>query len=166
MSPKLVRMIASFHEDQQGAVQYDGSSSDPFLIKSRVKQGFACTRSRTLRHLFLSTAVLHLQPVRCVNPHLFNLARLQAKARVPNLMIYLFIYFIDIIQSEMPEQPMRPKAEWAINSEAMRAREIIVLVKSNQLVKNIETKQLQLAKHDSAAIVLVSKPALFATSGL
>ena len=33
------------------------------------------------------------------------------------------------------------EAEWAINSEAMRARGIIVLVKSNELVKNIETKQ-------------------------
>ena len=32
---------------------------------------------------------------------------------------------------------MRPKAEWAIDSEAMRARGIIVLVKSNQLVKKI-----------------------------
>ena len=31
---------------------------------------------------------------------------------------------------------MRPKAEWAIYSEAMRARGIIVLVKSNLLVKN------------------------------
>ena len=34
------------------------------------------------------------------------------------------------------------QAEWAIDSEAMKARVIIVLVKSNQLVKNIETKQL------------------------
>ena len=32
--------------------------------------------------------------------------------------------------------------EWAIDLEAIRARGIIVLVKSNQLVKNIETKQL------------------------
>ena len=32
---------------------------------------------------------------------------------------------------------MRPKAEWAIDSEAMRARGIIVLVKSNKLVKKI-----------------------------
>ena len=43
----------------------------------------------------------------------------------------------------------------------MRARGIIVLVKSNQLVKNIETKQLQLAKRDSAAIVLVFKAGAF-----
>ena len=44
-----------------------------------------------------------------------------------------------------------------IDSETMRVRGIIVLVKSNQLVKNIKTKQLQLAKRDSAAIVLVFK---------
>ena len=31
--------------------------------------------------------------------------------------------------------------EWAIDSEAMRVRGIIVLVKSNQLVKNIENKK-------------------------
>ena len=33
----------------------------------------------------------------------------------------------------------------------------IALVKSNWFVKNIETKQLKLAKHDLAAIVLVFK---------
>ena len=32
-------------------------------------------------------------------------------------------------------------AEWAFDSEAMRARGIIVLVKSNYLVKNIESKK-------------------------
>jgi len=37
---------------------------------------------------------------------------------------------------------MRPKAEWAINPEAIRARGIIVLIKSNLLVKNMEIKQL------------------------
>ena len=44
---------------------------------------------------------------------------------------------------------------------SLRGRGIIVLVKSNQLVKNIKTKQLQLAKHDSAAIVLVFKAVAF-----
>ena len=37
---------------------------------------------------------------------------------------------------------MRQKAEWAIDSEAMSARGIIVLVKSNLLVKNIENKNI------------------------
>ena len=36
---------------------------------------------------------------------------------------------------------MRPKAEWAIDSEAMRTRGIIVFVESNWLVKNIENKK-------------------------
>ena len=31
----------------------------------------------------------------------------------------------------LSQQPMRPKAEWAIDSVAIRARGIIVLVKSN-----------------------------------
>ena len=57
---------------------------------------------------------------------------------------------------------MRPKAEWAIDSEAMRARGIIVLVKSNYILRqNIETKQLELAKRDSAATVLVFKACAF-----
>ena len=43
----------------------------------------------------------------------------------------------------------------------MRVRGIIVLVKSNQLVKNMETKHFQLAKRDSAAIVLVFKAGAF-----
>ena len=38
------------------------------------------------------------------------------------------------------------ETDWAIDSEAMKARGIIVLVKSNMLVKSIETKQLYLAK--------------------
>ena len=38
---------------------------------------------------------------------------------------------------------------------------MIVLVKSNWLVKNMETKQLQQAKRDSAATVLVFKAGAF-----
>ena len=37
---------------------------------------------------------------------------------------------------------MRPKAEWAIDSEAVRARGIIVLVKSNWLVKKISRQNI------------------------
>ena len=37
---------------------------------------------------------------------------------------------------------MRPKAEWAIDSEAMKARGIIVLVKANKLVKKISRQNL------------------------
>ena len=66
---------------------------------------------------------------------------------------------------------MRPKAEWAIDLEAMRARGIIVLVKSNYLVKNIENnnnnkKRLSYLKLDFNPFFAAKKPALFATSGL
>ena len=36
---KLLRMITSFLEEIRGIVQHDGSSSDPFPIKSGIKQG-------------------------------------------------------------------------------------------------------------------------------
>ena len=42
----------------------------------------------------------------------------------------------------MGSESIAHEAEWAIDSEAMRARGIIVLVKSSLLVKNIATKQL------------------------
>ena len=42
----------------------------------------------------------------------------------------------------MGSESIAHEASRAIDSEAMRARGIIVLVKSNYLVKNIETKQL------------------------
>ena len=43
----------------------------------------------------------------------------------------------------MGSESIADEAEgWAIDSEAMRARGIIALVKSSWLVKNVETKQL------------------------
>ena len=51
--------------------------------------------------------------------------------------------------------------KWRVSSysEAMRARGIIFLVKSSSWFKNIETKQL--AKRDSATILLVFKAGAF-----
>ena len=66
---------------------------------------------------------------------------------------------------------MRPKAEWAIDSEAMRARGIIVLVK-NKLFgqKNIQTNHFSQVKTRLqsffTAKTLQIWRALFATSGL
>ena len=58
---------------------------------------------------------------------------------------------------------MRPKAAWATDSEVMRASRIIVLVKSNQLVK---ISKLQLVKARLKSFFAVKKPALFITGGL
>ena len=39
---------------------------------------------------------------------------------------------------------MRPKAECVIDSETVRARGIMVLIKSNWVIKNIETNKFSL----------------------
>ena len=51
--PKLLRMITSFV----------GSTSDP-LLNQELSETALCTRFHTLRHVFLPTAVLRLQPVK------------------------------------------------------------------------------------------------------
>ena len=56
---------------------------------------------------------------------------------------------------------MRPKAEWAIDSEPMRVRGIIVLV--IVLVKKISRQNIF---RQLKPLFWFSKPALFATSGL
>ena len=42
----------------------------------------------------------------------------------------------------MGSESIAHEAEWAIDSEAMRTRGIIVLEKSNKLVKNIENRKI------------------------
>ena len=66
----------------------------------------------------------------------------------------------------MGSESIAHEAEWAIDSEAMRARGIIVLVKSNWLVKNIENKKFLLVKARLSSFFAAKKTALFATSGL
>ena len=67
---------------------------------------------------------------------------------------------------------MRPKAKWALDSEAMRGREIIQCFSKIELVghTNIETKHLSQvkARHQSffTAKTLQIWRALFAASGL
>ena len=56
---------------------------------------------------------------------------------------------------------MRPKASWATDSEVMRARGIIVLVKSNKLVKNIKSKQLKLVKASLKSFFCCQKASAF-----
>ena len=58
--------------------------------------------------------------------------------------IFAAVSYLTIIpRARMGSESIAHEAEgWVIDSEAMRARGIIVLVKSNQLVKNIKTKQL------------------------
>ncbi|KAI8510155.1 hypothetical protein Bbelb_125830 [Branchiostoma belcheri] len=94
-------MISSFHEDMYGTVQYDGSSSDPFPIKSGVKQG--CVLAPTLFGIFFSLLLtfafhrsedgvyLHTRS----DGRLFNLARLRAKTKVRKVLIREMLFADD-----------------------------------------------------------------------
>ena len=65
---------------------------------------------------------------------------------------------------------MRPKAEWAIDPEAISARRILVLGKADYLVRKISRQNISPVKARQNAIQPpffgFSKPALFAASGI
>ncbi|XP_035663411.1 uncharacterized protein LOC118407100 [Branchiostoma floridae] len=91
--PKLLRMIQSFHTGMKGVVQFDGSSSEAFDIRSGVKQG--CVLAPTLFGIFFAVMLKHAfgSSAEGVYLHtrsdgkLFNLARLKAKTKIREVLI-------------------------------------------------------------------------------
>jgi len=96
-------MITYFHEEMRGTVQHDGSSSDPFPIKSGVKQGcilvltlFGILFSLLLRYAFSeSKEGIYLHTRR--DDSLFNLARLQAKTKVRKVLVREMLFADNVI---------------------------------------------------------------------
>ena len=76
-------------------------------------------------------------------------------------MVFILQFDFAYLSTLFLEPEWALSASWAIDQEAIRAWGIIVLVKSNWLLKNIATKQLELAKRDSAAIVVFFKAGAF-----
>ena len=60
-----------------------------------------------------------------------GIAKPLLKGLIYNTCGHFFPRTAQLTKWALTQWPMRPKAEWAIDSEAMRARGIIVLVKSN-----------------------------------
>jgi len=99
--PKLLKMISSFHDNMMGTVQYHGSSSEPFPIKSGVKQG--CVLAPTLYGIFFSLLLsyafrdsqdgifLHTRS----NGSLFNLSRLKAKTKIRRILVREMLFADD-----------------------------------------------------------------------
>ena len=91
--PKLRSMVVSFHENVNGTVVYDDSTSEPFPVCSGVKQG--CVLAPTLFGIFFSILLsyafdsssdgiyLHTRS----DGKLFNLARLRDKAKVTEVYV-------------------------------------------------------------------------------
>lgn len=61
--PQLLSIVISFHEDMKGVVSYDGETSEPFEIRSGVKQGVSWLRhyseSSFLCYYTMHSATLH-----------------------------------------------------------------------------------------------------------
>ena len=74
--PKLQSMIESFHTDTKGTVQFNGSFSEPFEIRSGVKQGCLL-----LKHV-LDTTTEGIYFRTRSDDRLFNLARLRANTKL------------------------------------------------------------------------------------
>ena len=86
--PKLQSMIESFHTDTKGTLQFNDSFSDPFEIRSGVKQGcvlapmlFVTVFGLLLKHVLDATTEGIYFRTRS-DDRLFNLARLRAKTKV------------------------------------------------------------------------------------
>ena len=91
--PKLQSMIESFHTDTKGTVQFNGSFSEPFKIRSGVKQGcilapmhFGTFVGMLLKHC-LDTTTEGLYFRTRSDDRLVNLARLRAMTNVRNDLI-------------------------------------------------------------------------------
>ena len=91
--PNLQSMIESLHTNRKGTVQFNGSSSRPFDIRSGVKQG--CVLVPTLFGIFLVLLLRHAFGTAseriCLRTRsdgsLFNLGRLRAKTKVCEALI-------------------------------------------------------------------------------
>ena len=111
--PQLLSITASFHHDMKGIVSYDGEASDPFVIKSGVKQG--CVLAPTLFSIFFSLLLrfafshsedgVHLHTRS--DGKLFNLSRLKAKTKLRTVLIREMLFADDAALTSHTEEGLQ-----------------------------------------------------------
>ena len=101
--PKLLSIIKSFHTNMKGTVSFDGTSSEPFDIKSGVKQG--CVLAPTLFGIFFSLLLriafrtsdegvwIHTRS----DGKLYNLRRLTAATKIRKVLIRELLFADDAV---------------------------------------------------------------------
>lgn len=111
--PKLHSLIRSFHDNMKAAIQFEGDMSDPFNIKSGVKQGcvlaptlFGTFFSLLLKHAF-GTATEGIYLRTRSDGRLFNLARLKAKTKVRETIIRDMLFADDAAVTSHTEQGLQ-----------------------------------------------------------
>ncbi|XP_016368572.1 RNA-directed DNA polymerase from mobile element jockey-like [Sinocyclocheilus rhinocerous] len=111
--PRLHSLIRSFHDDMKATIQYQDSISEPFYVKSGVKQGcvlaptlFGICFSMLLKHAF-GTATEGVYLHTRSDGRLFNLARLKAKTKVHKAIIRDLLFADDAAIISHTEQQLQ-----------------------------------------------------------
>lgn len=138
-------MITSFHDDIQGSVQYDGSSSDPFPVWSRVKQGSVLTPTLFCIFFFFLLSYAFSQSEDRVYLHnrtdgnLFNIARIRAKTKVWKVLIREMLFADVAVLTAHTEEAL----QWLINRFADTWKEFGL---------NISLKKTNITDQDTSII--------------
>ena len=111
--PKLQSMIESFHTHMKGTVQFNGSSSRPFEIRSGVKQG--CVLAPVLFGIFFALLLRHpfgaASEGICLrtrsDSRLFNLGRLRSKTKVCEALIRDMLFDDDAAVTTHTQQELQ-----------------------------------------------------------
>ena len=112
-SPKLLSVISSFHDNMKGTVNYDGATSEPFVIRREVDQG--CVLTPTLFSIFFSLMLSYAfgPSTKGVYFHtrtdgkLFNVARLRAKTKVRRVFIREVLFADDATLATHTEEDLQ-----------------------------------------------------------
>ena len=112
-SPKLQSMIESFHTNMKRTVQFNGSSSVPFDIRSGVKQG--CVLAPALFKIFFALHLRHAFGTAsggiCLRTRsdgrLFHLGRLRAKTKVREALIRDMLFADDAAMTTHTQQELQ-----------------------------------------------------------
>jgi hypothetical protein len=99
--PRLLHLITSFHSNMHGTIQYDGKSSDPFIVSCGVKQG--CVLAPTLFGIFFSILLKHafnscdegIYLHTRSDGNLFNIRRLKAKTKIHTILVRELLFADD-----------------------------------------------------------------------
>ena len=112
--PKLQSMIESFHTDPKGTVQFNGSFSEPFEIRSGVKQG--CDLAAMLFGTFFGLLLIHAFDTTTEgiylrthsDSRLFTLARLRTKTKVREVLIRDVLFADDAAAVSQTQEELQP----------------------------------------------------------